>query len=269
MRSMSSFSPFKGIFKIVPNGYKCLDGGDGMVIYRGSGNVKRRLKPSEEAKNALLKLYGWQKAQTPVRLTIENFYPIDIERLVKILGWSLEKRDIAGYSQYDEPLDAFVDYDEKTIFISTGDNVSRGRMNFSLAHEIGHILLHGEEGYGELNRTRSIGGKNPPQLSLLDQFEIEADRFAAELLMPKKAVCAHFQKLFSQPVLTPESSLSGKIIEKQGRKNRFSYIPTRKELAKWVAVYRPSPDEISLAQFFNVSQQAMSIRLLDLLLVME
>ena len=240
-----------------------------MVIYRGSDNVKRKNSPSAEAKNALRKLYDFQQSQTPYKLTLENFYPVDVECLTKILGWKVEKRDIAGYSKFNEPLDAILDYDQRTVFLSTGDNVAKGRLNFSLAHEIGHMVLHGEEGYSEMNRTRLTGGKKTTRFSLLDQYEVEADRFAAELLMPEKAVRAHFSKLFGQSEIVLGSGLAQKIIDTFNRKGRFKGEITRKELSKWVAIYKPSPGDIPLAGFFDVSAQAMSIRLMDLLLVLE
>jgi len=61
------------------------------------------------------------------------------------------------------------------IAINTRKNISVERQIFSMAHELGHLLLH-EESYE--NSTQSISN---------DDQEHEADRFAAAFLMPQAA----------------------------------------------------------------------------------
>lgn len=58
------------------------------------------------------------------------------------------------------------------------DDESPQRKRFTLAHELGHLMLHGEDGRG-LFRDRSFSG---------DPEELEANSFAAELIMPAHAV---------------------------------------------------------------------------------
>lgn len=58
------------------------------------------------------------------------------------------------------------------IFLSTAKSGDRGR--FDAAHELGHLVLHGE--YQALDRPSA---------------EVEANRFAAALLMPRASVLAH------------------------------------------------------------------------------
>ena len=60
------------------------------------------------------------------------------------------------------------------IAINVGKNISVERQIFSIAHELGHLILH-QETYG----------KDPAKLN--DEQEHEADRFAAAFLMPEKA----------------------------------------------------------------------------------
>jgi len=52
---------------------------------------------------------------------------------------------------------------------------SMARRNFSLAHELGHILMHSSESFDELEKDKK------------KQIEQEADCFAASFLLPKDA----------------------------------------------------------------------------------
>lgn len=62
---------------------------------------------------------------------------------------------------------------DKVIVVNTWNKISVERRKFTVAHELGHILLH-ENSYQE-----NITDENP-------QEELEANRFASYFLMPKK-----------------------------------------------------------------------------------
>jgi Zn-dependent peptidase ImmA (M78 family) len=62
--------------------------------------------------------------------------------------------------------------DRAVIWLNDADG--RRRKRFTLAHELGHLLLHGEEGRGMFRDATFAGTK----------LEREANEFAAELLMP-------------------------------------------------------------------------------------
>lgn len=67
------------------------------------------------------------------------------------------------------------------IAIHTGKNISVERQIFSLAHELGHLLMH-KDSYG----------KNSEELT--DEQEAEADRFAAAFLMPREQFIAEWKE---------------------------------------------------------------------------
>jgi Zn-dependent peptidase ImmA (M78 family) len=76
------------------------------------------------------------------------------------------------------------------IFLNAGDPVVRRR--FSLAHEVGHFLLHfrpllGIEGIAE-GMTDAFTKADGEDADTFDQREYEADQFAVELLMPDDVV---------------------------------------------------------------------------------
>lgn len=57
------------------------------------------------------------------------------------------------------------------------------RQRFIVAHELGHLLLHGKTG---LHVDRSLVRLEGEKANVPDEDEIEANRFAAELLMPEE-----------------------------------------------------------------------------------
>jgi Zn-dependent peptidase ImmA (M78 family) len=98
------------------------------------------------------------------------------------------------------------------------------RQRFTIAHELGHLQLHHDELFvdGVLKRD--------DQSSLaIRSHEIEANAFAAELLMPRKLILAEINELF---------------------------------------VANPTPDATRLTEhlagLFDVSEQAMQFRLVNL-----
>ncbi len=109
-------------------------------------------------------------------LNIKSF-PLDCEYIVKALGYHLYK-----YSELSEEkrLSCFMVSDESLKLhnnIYYNDNLAKSRIRFSIAHEIGHIILdHGDY----LNPNK----------------EIEANYFASNLLAPRMAI--HYAKCKNQ-----------------------------------------------------------------------
>jgi Zn-dependent peptidase ImmA (M78 family) len=71
------------------------------------------------------------------------------------------------------------------IFINK--NQSQVRQRFSIAHELGHLLLHASSGSqleASIHLDKHTFYRNPLSSKGIDEQEKEANRFAAELLMP-------------------------------------------------------------------------------------
>lgn len=225
-------------------------------------------KPIKEAINTLNMLYDWKKNQTTEKPTFENFYPVDLEQVVKLLGWELDRVEIAGYSKSFDPLDAVAYFEDKKITLSMQPDISEGRRNFSLAHEIGHIVLHHEDGKKLLMRTRSMRRKKTNFSYSYDPYEVEADRFAAELLMPQNAVRRLFQKVFDCSEILVDSVLARKIVEMHDSKFSIFDKISRQLLSEVVAAHSSDSENISLIEFFDVTFEAMANRLKELRLVL-
>jgi Zn-dependent peptidase ImmA (M78 family) len=105
--------------------------------------------------------------------------PIIPTEIASELGLSVYEIDMPkGF----ENVAGFIDFDNQEIIVNKGD--SSRRKSFSIAHEIGHYILHKEEIennpsiYKVLMRRQNLERK--------DLFEQEANHFAACLLTPKE-----------------------------------------------------------------------------------
>lgn len=61
------------------------------------------------------------------------------------------------------------------------------RQRFTIAHEIGHLLLHDDEEV-HIDEKRTLGRRDELSSQAIDPREIEANQFAAELLMPEALI---------------------------------------------------------------------------------
>lgn len=81
------------------------------------------------------------------------------------------------------------------ITINANDPPTRKR--FTLAHELGHYMLHRDligDGLDDDRLYRSTEAGKYHNMAVGPQEEIEANRFAAKLLMPEKLVRAKYDK---------------------------------------------------------------------------
>jgi Zn-dependent peptidase ImmA (M78 family) len=72
----------------------------------------------------------------------------------------------------------------------------RARLRFTLAHEFGHLALrhHEHRVRGLLLETMRLSDVGDPSSEVDDAIELEANRFAAELLMPGEMVRADLNR---------------------------------------------------------------------------
>lgn len=71
--------------------------------------------------------------------------------------------------------------------IGVNSEHSRTRQRFTIAHELGHLLLHGDEEF-HIDEKRPLARRDEVSSQAVDPREIEANQFAAELLMPEAFV---------------------------------------------------------------------------------
>lgn len=112
--------------------------------------------------------------------------PVRLERIAK-----LHEIRIARV-QAEEGLSGFLlrrpSPEGPVIGVNQSENDARQR--FTIAHELGHFFLHEGRGRTELHvdRTATVFHRNVRSAAGQDEMEIEANLFAAELLMPHQWV---------------------------------------------------------------------------------
>lgn len=112
----------------------------------------------------------------------------DIVAFIRSLGVRYDERPLpAGQSGYIE-----FDGTGYSIVVNSDENARRRR--FTAAHEVSHYLLHRDllDDTGKLNRHVDVlfgagAASNPPE-PLTAFHEVQANQFAADLLMPEHLV---------------------------------------------------------------------------------
>ena len=153
-----------------------------------------------------------------------------------------------------------IDRDSNTIRLSDQEpHISR---NFTLAHELGHALMHAQTGLHRDPRPEDRVNFER------EQVEKEADKFATFFLMPEKLVRAEFKNIFmvDEFILNDDRSyaLNPSRDEKINRQ-----IQSRRGLARLLAqTDNYNGDHLEpLCRRFNVSIESMAIRLEELEIV--
>ena len=108
------------------------------------------------------------------------------------------------------------------------------RQRFTIAHEIGHFLLHTDEDV-HIDEKRPIGRRDDLSSQAVDACEIEANQFAAELLMPESLVREFVRNLGSNH---PETSVEEAIEELARAFPREGPLSEPKEATKPAAMSR-------------------------------
>jgi len=147
--------------------------------------------------------------------------PVPIERIAESEGALVVRNHFPGYES------GFALREGGRWIIGVNTTTSPRRQRFTVAHELGHLLLH----EGTLITDYSIYiSKRDGKASLgTDKEEVEANGFAAEILMPKAMVIAALD-----------------------RELELNEATSRDELIA------------RLARVFRVSNEAMSYRLVNL-----
>jgi Zn-dependent peptidase ImmA (M78 family) len=110
--------------------------------------------------------------------------PVPVDKIAKGLGAQLR------FSPLDQELAGMIYISENMPIIGVNSLQHPNRQRFTIAHEIGHLELHRHLISGKVHVDKSFpvqfAGLNRDAISALgtETIEVEANRFAAELLMP-------------------------------------------------------------------------------------
>ena len=199
---------------------------------------------------------------------VEDFFLTDVERIVReLIEVELHYVPTIQSSDSASEVAGFIDRSDARIVIS--QQFSETSRRFTIAHEIGHWVLHpGVKHHRDRPMASSARDRNRRP-----QVEIEADVFAVELLMPEFAVKRRFRKRFGVAQLWRNEITEGvraQLSLMAGREYDVSQLKgTTRSASLAISTIRSSSSRIddSLVAVFDVSPTAMAIRLEDLGLV--
>lgn len=134
----------------------------------------------------VLKQLGIQKAPVNPEEIINKLSSTDLDSLSG-LSVKVVSQDFQGEL---EEVSAILIKEKRQAIIAVNSAHSENRRRFSIAHELGHLILHSNTENLKVEKqffTRAEGVRN------LD--EVEANEFAAELLMPEHLITKDFNAL--------------------------------------------------------------------------
>ena len=180
--------------------------------------------------------------------------PVPVFDIIEYLGYDVDFRKDGIYE--DKNLLGGTLIDQKTIEINENLSDHEGRMHFTAAHEVGHIVLHiplyKQKNEKDVSEHKIISRKDGAfEGNKKNPEEWQADKFAAYLLMPSELIKKAFFKNYTKPVNV--------------RKKRLLEIFFPKPA--FVKGYAIAEEIIRDGQFDNVSKMAMLNRLIGMRLV--
>lgn len=167
-------------------------------------------------------------AKSQVRETAEELLrqskvdkpPVPVERIARRL-----KAEVR-YEPFDGELSGMLFREGERTIIGVNASHPKTRQRFTIAHELGHMMMHDERHPIHVDRRFPVRRRDVRSSQAVDLEEMEANSFAAELLMPTAML---------------ERDLEGKVPDYEDD-----------ELTRW------------FANRYKVSLQAMAIRLATL-----
>jgi Zn-dependent peptidase ImmA (M78 family) len=195
---------------------------------------KKSLKNIEFESKQLLSLYFKDKEK-------EFKTPIDPIDVLEYLGYSVEWVN----GEIDSSIYGGLYIDQKTVKINNDIPLSEGIENFTIAHELGHLILHSSLEIKNKNSDCSFDLNYPNKY-----IEKEADNFAACLLMPETILKNIFYKIRKTPLMMENIFFLRLILRKSKRKEALAFA-----------------SKIIKKGNFNVSKLAMVNRLISLGLI--
>ncbi|WP_316173359.1 MULTISPECIES: ImmA/IrrE family metallo-endopeptidase [unclassified Bradyrhizobium] len=110
--------------------------------------------------------------------------PVPVDRIAKVLGVRIE------YSPFDDELSGMAFMRDGKPVIGVNSSHHPNRQRFTIAHELGHIVLHRAklEATVLIDKGRNFIPRDSISAEGIDHLEMQANAFASELLMPDRLV---------------------------------------------------------------------------------
>ena len=125
------------------------------------------------------------------QLAVESCMPVDVRGIAQALGIEIVERPGFELKGHGTVSGLLLRREGKTICVVNRDH-HPNRQRFSIAHEIGHFVLHPfREAYIDVDCRVAARDDRSSEGAYIR--EIEANTFAAELLMPEEVVKAEVE----------------------------------------------------------------------------
>lgn len=108
--------------------------------------------------------------------------PVPIEKIARILGIQLQ------YGPLDERLSGMAYIKDDVAVIGVNSLHHPNRQRFTIAHELAHHVLHPDQLRATVHVDTVILRRDSLATAGVDDTEIEANAFAAEILMPEHMI---------------------------------------------------------------------------------
>lgn len=205
-----------------------------------------------------LQLQLWKSSKpTSTNGIVEELEIMDPSKVLNNLGYQVAISDKLGVDYQDNKLKEIAGVcDNKRKLVVISKFYPREVVQFTLAHELGHALMHKDE-----ILFRDIPLESSERYTSRDIREVQANNFAACFLMPKKMVKKEFFKRFKYNSINIE--------EYKAEMLQFDRNLELRQISRDLASLRTEKYSNSLASTFKVSTEAMAIRLEELKLVVK
>lgn len=170
-----------------------------------------------------------------------NFLPISINRVQTILKYIYPSATIV-YKDTAKGVYGAFDFNEDILFLSNELKNDPYRANFTIAHEIGHIVIHKRIIQMHYNSSSANTQIYAPSDKVIGQLEVQANVFAASLLLPKDLLITETARRMTQLGIRPPLFKDYQSVNRRDCSNVCNY----------------------LRSFFQVSRAVIEIRLSEL-----
>ena len=124
------------------------------------------------------------KAREFIRRFAIKSPPVNVERIARSLGVKVE------FAPFDDELSGMAFFKDDVPAIGINSLHHPNRQRFTLAHELAHIVLHPTDLKKAVHVDKGSLRRDRVSAEGTDMLEIEANAFAAELLMPEELLSA-------------------------------------------------------------------------------
>jgi Zn-dependent peptidase ImmA (M78 family) len=199
-------------------------------------------------------LGGFSINESPVRV-------LNPDIALKALGYTIHRLPTLGtFTQQGYAYDVAGLIDQQSRVVKISQQFSVETQNFTAAHELAHAFLHE---HPVMHRDRPPNGSCSNKLK--DYKEWQADRFATFYLMPAKLVKSYFLQIFQTTIfeVCKKTANALKFVDEEALITHCRQPDSLARLLASTTYYNSKPVR-SMSEIFNVSNEAMAIRLKEL-----